>query len=316
MNSTKNKPPFPISIPRPVKQPSGQAHLSKPQVTQLKRGVAPQAIKPPVPPAPRVNPPPRAVPPTYPPQPLPKVLQKKSLLVQRPQISQRNPSAVQVKPATPVRLQSPTSKAVQIPNTPPSLVTKQPASTVLGSGAGTIGGGAVIQQARPKTGRSRTAAPARTPAPSKKAPAGRKTTAKRRTPPATTRRVRKPQRQAKVTLKIGRGTRPYDSSSSGQYGHAEMAALRKFIVSYKTVAKASEAFDRLHPKIVTCPNQPVCLSCSMILQALGFQTGRATTFGTKKSGGVAWGANMKVREFMAHRNKLDVYLSALSAGAK
>lgn len=125
---------------------------------------------------------------------------------------------------------------------------------------------------------------------------------------------KKPQKRAVVTLTVG--TREYSGVSSGQYGHAEMQALRKFITSYGSVPDASRALDRATKLKVLCPNQPVCGSCTIILEALGFGPRAGTVFSTRKSGGVSWGANMKVRELLEHRGLDGDYQRALRAGAK
>lgn len=125
---------------------------------------------------------------------------------------------------------------------------------------------------------------------------------------------KKPQKKAVVTLTVG--SKDYTGVSSGQYGHAEMQALRKFITSFGSVADASRALDRATKLKVQCPNQPVCGSCTIILEALGFGARSGTVFSTRKSGGVSWGANMKVREFLEYRGLDGDYQRALRAGAK
>lgn len=123
-----------------------------------------------------------------------------------------------------------------------------------------------------------------------------------------------PQRRAVVTLTVG--GQEYSGTSSGQYGHAEMEALRKFIVAKGTAAQAWRALNAAARKKVHCPNQPVCGSCTIILEALGFGPKTGTVFSTKKSGGVSWGANMKVRELMEHGDLFADYQRALRVGAK
>ncbi len=125
---------------------------------------------------------------------------------------------------------------------------------------------------------------------------------------------KKPQKKAVVTLTID--TDEYSGISSGQFGHAEMEALRKFITAYDSVADASRALDQATKLKVRCPNQPVCRSCTMILQALGFEARFGTSFSDKQSGGVSWGANMKVREFLVYRGLENTYRRALNAGMK
>ena len=123
-----------------------------------------------------------------------------------------------------------------------------------------------------------------------------------------------PQKRAVVTLTVG--AKDYSGVSSGQFGHAEMQALRKFIMAYDTIAKASKALDEATKLKVRCPNQDVCGSCTTVLQALGFEPRAGTSFSKSKSGGVSWGANMKVREFLAFRGLDATYQKALKAGAK
>ena len=122
------------------------------------------------------------------------------------------------------------------------------------------------------------------------------------------------QRRAVVTLTIS--GRPYRGESSGQYGHAEMQALRRFIISKPSVRDALRILRGRGRKTVTCPNQPVCGSCKMILETFGFQANPGTVLSTRKSGGVAWGANMKVRELMELAGEMDTYRAALAAGAR
>ena len=122
------------------------------------------------------------------------------------------------------------------------------------------------------------------------------------------------QRRAVVTLTIS-GT-PYRGESSGQYGHAEMQALRRFIISKPTVRDALRILQGRGRKTVKCPNQPVCGSCKMILEAFGFQAHPGTVLSNRKSGGVAWGANIKVRELMELAGEMGTYRAALAAGAR
>ncbi|HKR12557.1 MAG TPA: hypothetical protein VJT15_10895 [Pyrinomonadaceae bacterium] len=123
-----------------------------------------------------------------------------------------------------------------------------------------------------------------------------------------------PQKKAVVTLTVG--AKDYSGVSSGQFGHAEMQALRKFIMSFDSMAKASKALNEATKLKVRCPNQAVCGSCTIILQALGFEPRAGTSFSNSKSGGVSWGANMKVREFLTFRGLEATYQKALKAGAK
>jgi hypothetical protein len=126
--------------------------------------------------------------------------------------------------------------------------------------------------------------------------------------------AKKAQKKAVVTLTID--GQNYSGVSSGQYGHAEMQALRKFIVVKASVATAWRDLMRAAKKKVFCPNQPVCGSCTMILEALGFEPKNPTVFSTQKSGGVSWGANMKVRELMEYGDLTATYQRAVRAGAK
>lgn len=126
--------------------------------------------------------------------------------------------------------------------------------------------------------------------------------------------AKKAQRRAVVTLTIS--GRPYPGESSGQYGHAEMQALRRFIISKPSVADALRILRGRGRKTVTCPNQPVCGSCKRILEAFGFQAAPGTVLSNRKSGGVAWGANIKVRELMELAGEMDTYRAALAAGAR
>jgi len=123
------------------------------------------------------------------------------------------------------------------------------------------------------------------------------------------------QKSAVVTLTIG--AKQFQGTSSGQYGHAEMSALRTFIVSYDTLDDASDALDGASVKTVECHNQPVCGSCTLVLQALEFEAAdEETEFSTEKSGGVSWGASMKVAEFMEHKGLKKTYDDAVRKGAK
>jgi hypothetical protein len=122
------------------------------------------------------------------------------------------------------------------------------------------------------------------------------------------------QRKAVVTLTVGANS--YSGVSSGQFGHAEMQALRNFIVDKGSVAAAWQALNRRVRKRVTCPNQPVCGSCKMVLEALGFGAEAGTVFSARKSGGVSWGASMMVRDLMDHAGLGATYNRAIRAGAK
>ncbi|HEX6043292.1 MAG TPA: hypothetical protein VFZ22_02290, partial [Pyrinomonadaceae bacterium] len=143
------------------------------------------------------------------------------------------------------------------------------------------GSGSVIQPAPNKTaGRKKKPQPAkggRRQAPVKKQRSfkGRTTTKTKRV--TASKAKKKPQKQAEVTLWIN--NRDYKAVSSGQFGHAEMAALKKFIDKFREGATStkevySKAWAVLKDarKEVSCPNQPVCVACSMILQAFGFVT--------------------------------------------
>jgi hypothetical protein len=122
------------------------------------------------------------------------------------------------------------------------------------------------------------------------------------------------QRGAVVTLRIAGND--YPGKSSGQYGHAEMAALYSFLSEYTTFDEAWAALSR-RSRSVSCHNQPVCGSCTLVLQKLGFVTADAQThFSDVPSGGVSWQASNKVRDFMISRGWGAVYAAALRAGAK
>lgn len=95
-----------------------------------------------------------------------------------------------------------------------------------------------------------------------------------------------------------------------------MQALRNFIMQQPSVAAAWRTLMHAARKKVRCPNQPVCGSCTMILEALGFEPDSMTQFSNVKSGGVSWGANMKVRELMEYGDLADTYQRAVRAGAK
>ena len=373
MNSTK-KPPFPRGTPSPFKQPLKPApQAAKPPVVQPKRLVAaprigrmaPQIItrppvtppasrtlapakvaqtkplnrvvnpKPPFTPKPPVTPAPRVAPPAYRPQPPPRVLQTKSAPAQRPQVSQplRQPFALaQVPRQQRVAVQAHTLKSVG---------QQGPANTVQRTIGHIPGAGSVIQSAPNKTaGRKKKPQPAkggRRQAPVKKTRSfkGRTTTKTKRvtaSKAAASKAKKKPQKQAAVTLWIN--NKDYKAVSSGQFGHAEMAALKQFVdkfregaTSRKEVYSKAWAVLKGASKEVSCPNQPVCGSCSMILRALGFDTIGTTEFSTKKSGGVAWGANLELEAFLNHiaknaKSKADrekftgLYTRARTAGMK
>ena len=95
-----------------------------------------------------------------------------------------------------------------------------------------------------------------------------------------------------------------------------MEALRKFIIEHASIGDAWKALETADKKKVLCPNQAVCGSCTIILEALGFVPKGMTEFSTEQSGGVSWGANMKVRELMDHGGLSDTYQLAVTAGAK
>jgi Domain of unknown function (DUF4157) len=130
--------------------------------------------------------------------------------------------------------------------------------------------------------------------------------------------AKKKQKQAVVTLKIGSDV--VSGTSSTQYGHAEMAALRKFIMEKcdgDVGTAATRLRSRAKKKTVSCHNQPVCGSCTRVLQALGFTVADTKTlFSDVKSGGVSWGANMKVAELMEYMGLKATYDAAVLAGKK
>lgn len=225
------------------------------------------------------------------PQPPPKVLQKKTSPVQPPQPRQapRPPFGPPVHAPKQTNLIQPKANLRSpFAATTPAVVQAKPLTPVrpaLPSGrvvqpaiSHVAGGGSVIQQGKPK-------------APKKK-----------------------PQKKAVVTLTIDGDE--YNGTSSGQYGHAEMEALRKFILDYDSVADASAALDQATKLKVRCPNQPICGSCTMILQALGFEARFGTAYSHKKSGGVSWGASIKISEFLDYRGLGATYRRALNAGMK
>ena len=338
MNSTK-RPPFPRGTPAPFKQPLRPAHQAiKPPVVQPKRLVAAPQIgrvpvrpvtrpplapvtvaqqkplnrvmnpKPPIAPKPPVMPAPRVAPPVYRPQPPPRILQTKSAPAQRP---------------------------ANTVHRPPSMT-----PTLIGSGVVTVGqlpgSGSVVQRApNKKAGRKRKQPPAkggRRQAPVKKPRSFKGRTPTKTKPVPASKAKKTTQKQAVVTLWIN--DKDYKAVSSGQYGHAEMAALRQFIdkfrknaTSIKEVYSKAWAVLKEATKEVSCPNQPVCGSCTMILKALGFVTLGTTEFSTKKSGGVAWGANLELEAFLNYiaknaTSKTDrakftgLYTRARTAGMK
>jgi hypothetical protein len=117
-----------------------------------------------------------------------------------------------------------------------------------------------------------------------------------------------------VTLYIGDDE--FAGKASGQYGHAEMDALRKFLSQYASPKEAAEAL-KAASKSVSCTRIPVCVSCSLVLQALGFVAHEAETeFSDEQSGGVAWNGNLKLKEFMEHLGLGGVYATALEKGKK
>jgi ribosomal protein S18 acetylase RimI-like enzyme len=122
------------------------------------------------------------------------------------------------------------------------------------------------------------------------------------------------QKAAVVSLSIGGVT--YTGKSSGQYGHAEMEALRKFIVAQPSLGAAATIINA-GGSTVSCLNQPVCGSCKRVLEALNFTAAAdGTELSTKKSGGVGWYGNMKVEEFMEHMGLSAEYDQAKLDGAK
>jgi hypothetical protein len=122
------------------------------------------------------------------------------------------------------------------------------------------------------------------------------------------------QKSAVVSLVIG-GV-PYAGKSSGQYGHAEMEALRKFIMAQPSMGAAA-AIINVGGNTVSCLNQPVCGSCKRVLEALGFAAAAdGTVLSTEKSGGVGWYGNIKVEEFMEYMGQSAAYDQAKLDGAK
>jgi hypothetical protein len=88
-----------------------------------------------------------------------------------------------------------------------------------------------------------------------------------------------------------------------------------FILDCEDFDEAAEIHG-LRKNKVTCKNQPVCLSCGMILKVFRFKRGAGTKFGDKKSGGVSWAANLTVSDFFKHIEKGAIYNRAKAAGAK
>jgi len=135
-----------------------------------------------------------------------------------------------------------------------------------------------------------------------------------KTPPAIQRAAaKKKQNAVKVVLTIGASG--YAGASSGQYGHAEMDALRKFIMDHDSVSDAAVALNAAGTKTVSCPGTDVCGSCNAVLNALGFSAVAGTTLSDEPSGGVSWGANMKVEELMKHMGLKGTYDQAIKDGA-
>ncbi|NYT43213.1 DUF4157 domain-containing protein [Sphingomonas sp. R-74633] len=122
--------------------------------------------------------------------------------------------------------------------------------------------------------------------------------------------------QKKAVVKLTINGDVYEGTSSGQYGHAEMSALRDFILAQGDYNTAAAVLYGGRPT-VECHNQPVCGSCSLILRALGFRVADAQTeFSGEPSGGVSWGANMTVQAFLADCNEQATYARALEMGKK
>jgi len=122
------------------------------------------------------------------------------------------------------------------------------------------------------------------------------------------------QKAAVVSLSIGGQT--YTGKSSGQYGHAEMEALRKFLVAQPSLGAAATIINA-GGSTVSCLNQPVCGSCKRVLEALNFTAAAdGTVLSTDKSGGVGWNGNLKVGEFMEHMGLSAEYEQAKLDGAK
>lgn len=315
MNSTNKRAPGARGIPQPFNRLPGHGPQVKPVVAQLMTTVSAQSVKRPV------------APPAYRPQQAPKVLQTKSSSGKSPRADQppRRPAAppvyrpetrktvqpkaislgqgaaahrgsVHATPATLVRLAATGTTAVRANNLRGPWGGEPNNREFSGVGQGrtvasvensrattgrTVGVGSVIQQARGPKKRKKTA-----------------------------------QRKAVVILTIDNKT--YRGQSSGQYGHAEMNALRNFITQQASISEAWDVLNGANRKKVTCPNQPVCGSCTKVLEALEFSPKGPTVFSKKKSGGVSWGANMKVRELMEYGGEAtrEAYRSALRAGAK
>jgi hypothetical protein len=80
--------------------------------------------------------------------------------------------------------------------------------------------------------------------------------------------------------------------------------------------KVGEALEDASPKKVKCPNQPVCNSCRIVMQALGFAAAGGTTFSDTQSGGVSWGASMDVQKLMEAMGLRSKYMDAKRLGAK
>lgn len=120
-------------------------------------------------------------------------------------------------------------------------------------------------------------------------------------------------------------------SSQGK-GHAEMQALDEFIQTVRletefvpkwedfenaVTAAGVQILNAANAKTVSCPLVPVCVACTTILQALGFQVaGDGTAFSAAPSGGVAWGVSGTVKSFLERAGHGVALKNALTLGAK
>jgi hypothetical protein len=275
MNPTNRKPPGARGIPQPFNRQAGRTAQPKPVVAQLKTAVSALSIKRPV------------APPVYRPQQVPKVLQTKSSLAQSPHAGQapRQPAAPPVYHPEAKKLSQPNAPQAHRPEqkriAQPKMATAAPVPT--------------RPNAPPANSRSR---PPVSPEPPRRTRAGqwsqsiiqRSKTAKSKVSSQST----------QVILWFGQFA--VHGSTGKDAGHAEMDAINQFIIACinKELDPVKEYENRKESLSVKCEAKPVCVRCSCVLKALGFEPKNGNTeWGSETMGSTEWEVTQAVKDFLA-----------------
>jgi hypothetical protein len=290
--------------PQQLKQPIRPAQQFKPVVAQLKNAVSAQSVKRPIAPpvyCPQAMPSaaqpkmangamnrkPPVTPPVYRPQQVPKVLQTKSSLAQSPHAGQapRQPAAPPVYRPEAKKLSQPNAPQAHRPEqkriAQPKMATAAPVPT--------------RPNAPPANSRSR---PPVSPEPPRLARAGQR-------PQATiqrskTAKSKESSQSTQVILWFGQFE--VHGSTGKDAGHAEMDAINQFIIACinEKLDPVEEYKDRKAKLRVKCEAKPVCVRCSCVLKALGFEPKNGNTeWGSETMGSTEWEVTQAVKDFLA-----------------